>query len=97
MTDLHKSVGLHELMDLYFGQYTGKQQFTNALVRILWKQTFPEVVVRYTKKIYCHKNALFIHIGSPALRSELEFKKKEILEQFNNHPRLAFIQDVVFL
>ena len=97
MIDLHKSIGLHELMDVYFGQYAGNQQFTNALVRILWKQTVPEVVVRYTKKIYCHKNALFIHIGSSALRSELEFKKKEILEQFNNHPRLASIQDVVFL
>lgn len=97
MTDLYKSVGLHELMDTYFSQYAGNQQFTNALVRILWKQTVPEVVLRYTKKIYCHNNALFIHIGSPALRSELEFKKKEILEQFNNHSRLVSIQDVVFL
>jgi predicted nucleic acid-binding Zn ribbon protein len=67
-------------------------QFT---VKNSWKDIAGEMVAKNTKEIFFSDKVVFITIPSSALRHELSFRKKELLDNINKFCGTQLVNEIV--
>ena len=61
-----------------------------------WGEVAGQIVVNYTDGVYIRNQTLFVHITSPALRSELMMMRSELVRKLNAHVGSQVIADIRF-
>ena len=61
-----------------------------------WPKVMGSVIAGYTDGLYIRNQTLFVHLTSPALRSELSMQRQEIIRRLNTHVGSQVIADVRF-
>lgn len=61
-----------------------------------WPEVMGSGIAGYTDGLYIRNQTLFVHLTSPALRSELSMQRQEIVRRLNTHVGNQVIADVRF-
>ncbi|MBT8229654.1 MAG: DUF721 domain-containing protein, partial [Bacteroidia bacterium] len=61
----------------------------------VWRQTFGDLISRYTTSVKLHKGILTVYINSSALKQELHMNKSTIIEKMNQNMKYKKIKDLV--
>lgn len=61
-----------------------------------WGEVAGQIVANYTDGVYIRNQTLFVHITSPALRSELMMMRSELVRKLNAHVGSQVIADIRF-
>jgi len=61
-----------------------------------WSEVAGQMVANYTDGMYIRNQTLFVHITSPALRSELMMMRTELVRKLNTHVGSQVIADIRF-
>jgi predicted nucleic acid-binding Zn ribbon protein len=81
------------------GTFLTKNQLGNQLKEAQliadWSKIAGDMIAKYTTKMYVNKGVLYLYIQSPALKQELNFQKKQLIELTNQHMGAEFIKDIV--
>lgn len=88
---------IEALVNRFFALSPYQKQITMARIRSLWYATMPASIGDRTEKIYVHHHKLYLKITSAPLRYELQYKKNQILSQFQKALPHAALQEVVVL
>lgn len=62
-----------------------------------WPSVAGEVVARYTREVYIRNQTLFVHLVSPALRTELSMRRQDYVSQLNALVGGQVIADIRFV
>lgn len=62
-----------------------------------WPSVAGEVVARYTREVYIRNQTLFVHLVSPALRTELSMRRQDYVNQLNALVGGQVIADIRFV
>lgn len=61
-----------------------------------WPEVMGTAINNYTEQLYIRNQTLFVHLSSPALRSELSMQRQDIARRLNEHVGSQVIADVRF-
>ncbi len=61
-----------------------------------WPEVMGTAINNYTEQLYIRNQTLFVHLSSPALRSELSMQRQDIAHRLNEHVGSQVIADVRF-
>lgn len=61
-----------------------------------WPTVMGETIASYTENLFIRNQTLFVHLTSPALRSDLSMQRKEIVRRLNEHVGEQIIADIRF-
>jgi len=61
-----------------------------------WPLIAGSQVASYTLNTFIYNQTLFVHLSSPALRSELSMRRQELVAQLNQHVGGQVITDIRF-
>jgi predicted nucleic acid-binding Zn ribbon protein len=61
-----------------------------------WPEVMGEIVANYTDNLYIRNQTLYVHLTSPALRTELSMQRKEITRKLNEKVGSQVIADIRF-
>jgi predicted nucleic acid-binding Zn ribbon protein len=91
-----EALPLGEVLRLYLEQNpVYKKKLAQARVISGWKALLGEGVAARTESIYISRNILYVHISSPALRSELHIERQRLVEKLNSHAKAEVIKDII--
>ncbi len=62
-----------------------------------WPGVAGEVVARYTREVYIRNQTLFVHLVSPALRTELSMRRQDYVNLLNGLVGGQIIADIRFV
>ncbi len=61
-----------------------------------WGEVMGETIAGYTEGLFIRNQTLFVHLTSPALRSELSMQRQEIVKKLNAHVGSQVIASIQF-
>ena len=61
-----------------------------------WAEVAGDMVAGYTQEVFIRNQTLFVHLTSPALRSELMMMRTELTKKLNAHVGSQVIADIRF-
>ena len=62
-----------------------------------WEEVMGEMINKQTYNIYIYNNKLFVKLKSAALKTELTYRKTDILRRFREYHGKDIVEDIVFL
>lgn len=60
-----------------------------------WEEIVGQMIARNTSKLYIHEKKLFLQLNSAALKNELRFHKKMVIDRVNDFAGEAIVNDIV--
>ncbi len=88
-----KSVG--EVIDKLLNIYDIATPVRQHEALFIWEEVVGEVVARHTQPEKISYGKLYIKVDSPSWRNELNFQKKEILQNLNARLKNVKIKEIV--
>ncbi len=88
---------LSELLSEFKNQKKHKKPILEAQIVILWSDIVGEVINRYTQKIYFKNKTLFVKVSSSALKNELLYLQKDIIDKYNSRLGEELVSKIVLL
>lgn len=82
---------IHEMLDSY--KLSGKYNEVNLSQH--WEEIVGQMIARNTDKLYIHEKKLFLHLKSAALKNEMKFHKKMVLERVNEFAGGEIVTEMV--
>lgn len=61
----------------------------------VWRQTFGDLISRYTTSVKLNKGTLTVYITSSALKQELHMNKEQIIERMNQNMKYKKIKEII--
>lgn len=62
-----------------------------------WPEVAGSVVASYTKEVYIRNQTLYVRLSRPALRTNLQMLREQLVRQLNAKVQAFVITDIVFL
>ena len=78
-----KELPLKSLLQSWFDKHEIPADFNAAEVIAAWEELTGDLVKKLTKKIFVEKKTLYVHVNSPALKTELMMIRGELCEKLN--------------
>lgn len=72
------------LMERFFEAMGVASDFNQEEIIKAWEEVTGEFIKKLTKKIYVENKVLYVHVNSPALKSELMMLRTSICDKINN-------------
>jgi hypothetical protein len=82
---------IHKMLDNY--KLSGKYNEVNLSQH--WEEIVGQMIARSTSKLYIHEKKLVLHLNSAALKNELRFHKKMLVERVNDFVGKDIVNDLV--
>lgn len=86
---------LKDLINQLVDQNKLKPKLLEAKLVAEWPRIIGEPIAKYTEKIQIYKGKVTITISSPALRNELSYQRKKLVELINKELNCDFVEDVI--
>lgn len=77
--------------------YHLKSKFDEANLVGSWERLVGKSVAKRTKKVFLRNKVLFVELDSPAMKSDLNFHKTQILELFNKEFGPDCVKELVIM
>jgi len=90
---LHIGEAIQQLLK----SYRIKAKFDEANLVSSWERMVGKPVAKRTKKVFIRNKVLFVELDSPAMKSELSFHKKQIIELFQKEFGKEILQEIVIM
>jgi predicted nucleic acid-binding Zn ribbon protein len=84
---------IRELLERY--NLEGKLGHTRVIQT--WEEVAGEMISRHTREMYFKGNKLFVRLDSPALKNELSYSKRKIIDALNEKVGAVIVADIVFI
>jgi hypothetical protein len=88
---------IKEAIQSLFKSYQIDRKFNYANIINNWENLMGKTVASRTGKIFIKEQKLFVEIQSAALKSDMYYSKKEIIEIVNEFVGKEVIKEVIFL
>ena len=75
--------------------YHIKDKLSQSNIVINWEKIIGKTIAQYTRNIYVKDHKLFLTIDSAALKNELNYSKKKIIEIINKEAGYELIKEVI--
>ena len=62
-----------------------------------WEEVMGEMINKQTHNLYIYNNKLFVKLKSAALKTELTYRKTDILRRFREFHGKDIVEDIVFM
>ena len=72
------------LMERFFESIGVASDFNQEEIIKAWEEFTGEFIKKLTKKIYVENKILYVHVNSPALKSELMMLRTSLLDKIND-------------
>jgi predicted nucleic acid-binding Zn ribbon protein len=86
---------IKDLINQLVDQNKLKPKLLEAKLIAEWPRIIGEPIAKYTEKISFYKGKVTLTLSSPALRNELSFQRKALVELINKELNCNLIEDVV--
>ena len=86
---------LKDLINQLVDQNKLKPKLLEAKLVAEWPRIIGEPIAKYTETIQIYKGKVTITISSPALRNELSYQRKKLVELINKELNCDFVEDVI--
>ena len=60
-----------------------------------WEEIVGQMIARNTQKLYIHDKKLFLHLQTAALKNELKYHKKMVIDRVNDFIGKEVVKDLV--
>lgn len=90
---------VHPIKDLILRNLRAQGLETPLLQKRLidsWQEVAGESVAKYTQDLSIRNQTLYVHLISPALRSDLSMTRQEYIKRLNEHVGSLVIADIKF-
>ncbi len=61
-----------------------------------WNEILGQTIRQYTTDLHIRNRKLYVHLTSPALRSELSLCRQRLIDRLNEHVGAEVITDIIF-
>ena len=79
------------MLDSY--KLSGK--FNEVNISQHWEEIVGQMIARNTSKIYIHEKKLFLFLNSAALKNEMRYHKKMVIDRVNDFAGKKLINDLI--
>lgn len=62
-----------------------------------WHEVAGEQVSKYTQETFIRNQTLYVRLSSPALKSDLTMRRKELVQQLNEEVGAYVLADIAFI
>ena len=88
-------LSMKEMISSFVDQNKLKPKLLEAQLIELWPKLVGDLIAKNTERIYVMKGQLVLTIKSPALRNELKYQRKTIVDLVNKELNCDFIEDIL--
>jgi hypothetical protein len=60
-----------------------------------WEDIVGQMIARNTSKLYIHEKKLFLYLNSAALKNELRFHKKMLMDRVNDFAGKEIVKELI--
>ncbi|MDP1727165.1 MAG: DUF721 domain-containing protein [Bacteroidota bacterium] len=92
---IDNELSMKDMINKFVDQNKLKPKLLEAQLIESWSKIVGDLIAKNTEKIHVFKGQLIIHIGSPAMRNELQYQRKTIIDLVNKELNCDFIDDVL--
>lgn len=86
---------LKDLINQLVDQNKLKPKLLEAKLVAEWPRIMGEPIAKYTEKIQLYKGKVTITLSSPALRNELNYQRKKLVDIINKELNCDVVEDVI--
>ncbi|MCG9879026.1 MAG: DUF721 domain-containing protein [Bacteroidia bacterium] len=86
---------LKDLINQLVDQNKLKPKLLEAKLVAEWPRIMGEPIAKYTEKIQLYKGKVTITLSSPALRNELNYQRKKLVDIINKELNCDIVEDVI--
>ena len=90
-----------ELLDQVLNRFLRSEGLETPLneLRVVnaWSDMLGASVARYTVRAYIYNRVLYVELSSPALRTNLFMRRKELVNRLNAYVNADVISDLIFV
>ncbi len=87
---------LGEVIRELLSSYNLEGKLMQAKVIEAWPEVTGPMITKHTRDLYIKGRTLFVHLDSPALKTELSYSKSQIIEGLNKAAGGVVIKDIGF-
>lgn len=88
-------LSMKDMISKFVDQNKLKPKLLEATLIEQWPKIVGELIAKNTEKIQVFKGQLILHISSPAMRNELQYQRKTLIELVNKELNYELIHDVL--
>ncbi len=85
-----------EALKRYVQAFKIEDKLTEVQIIKKWKEMAGKTVNSYTREVKIYNKVLFVYTNSSVMRSELNFRKADILKRLKEEIGTDYLLDVVF-
>ena len=87
---------LKEVIDEFLRVHRLDKKLAEKRLLNSWEELMGKTIARYTVNLYISDRVFFIYLKSAVLRSELSYKKEQLIHLLNERAGTKVIEDIVF-
>ena len=91
------TVHIGQAIQQLLNSYHIKAKFDEANLIGSWERMVGKPVAKRTKKVFIRNKVLFVELDSPAMKNELSFHKKEIIDLFQKEFGKDILMEIVIM
>jgi predicted nucleic acid-binding Zn ribbon protein len=88
---------LAEALDEWVKHYRFRDKLLQGKVIASWENTVGHIIAKETENLYISRRVLFVKLRSEALKHELEYAKRKLVNSLNKHAGGEVIKEVKFI
>lgn len=87
---------IKNVIDIFLNLYGIREKYNEYKIRSNWEKMMGKMIAKHTVRIYISKKVMYINLDSAALRQELSYAKKKIIDKLNKIMGENVIDEIVF-
>ncbi len=89
------SLTLKEALNLFLKKYNYEERFYQSRLLVFWERAMGKEIARQTELFMLRNGILTIGLSSAALKNELAYAKKKVMQMLNKEAGKDIIKDII--
>jgi predicted nucleic acid-binding Zn ribbon protein len=87
---------IKNVIDDLLNLYGIREKYNEYKINTNWEKMMGKMIAKHTVRIYVSKKIMYVNLDSAALRQELSFAKKKIIDKLNKIMGEHVVDEIVF-